>query len=292
MSIPENLSWELIVVDNNSKDDTKDIVEKVKRQSVIHIKYVFEEKQGLSHARNLGIKEAKGEIICFVDDDIIADSNWLLCMHEAFSLYNPSMVGGKVLLKFDVQPAKWFLNRFNACLGGFDNGDKVIYADNESKELIAIGANVGFKRDLFDKYGFFKTDLGRKGNKLLMGEETEFFWRIKKYGEKCIYYPLALVYHCADSKRMRKNYIRRWYFRIGEWSYFSEKSEIKHKGKQILGIPRWKFKTAFEDLIGSLWYTIKGSKAEAFYKELYFIDFLGYCAQRAKEALSLKRYES
>ena len=65
-----SLKWEVVVVDNNSQDDTADVVESVSKSTTIPIVYVFEPRQGLSHARNRGIKETRGSIIAFIDDDV------------------------------------------------------------------------------------------------------------------------------------------------------------------------------------------------------------------------------
>src|SRR5574340_52790 len=69
--------YEIIVVDNNSADDTKDVVTETAKDSPVRIIYVFEGKQGLSHARNTGINNSDGEIIVFTDDDVEAEKSWL-----------------------------------------------------------------------------------------------------------------------------------------------------------------------------------------------------------------------
>jgi glycosyltransferase involved in cell wall biosynthesis len=74
----KGLRWEIIVVDNNSTDNTFNIVKEFKKNSKVPVKYVKEEKQGLSHARNRGIRESKGRHIAFIDDDALADCNWII----------------------------------------------------------------------------------------------------------------------------------------------------------------------------------------------------------------------
>ena len=155
MSVPEDLSWELIIVDNNSSDNTKEVVEKFKTESGLNVSYVFEKEQGLSNARNRGVKEAKGEIIAFIDDDVIVDRNWLINIHKAFEIYNPVVIGGKVLIHIESPVPKWFSNAVSDPLGGFDRGDNIIVADNQYNGMIGIGANMSFKREIFDKVGFF-----------------------------------------------------------------------------------------------------------------------------------------
>lgn len=286
MSVPDNLLWEIITVDNNSQDNTKEIVENFRIKSGLNVFYVFEDKKGLSNARNRGIKEAHGEIIAFIDDDVIVDEYWLVNLHKGFEIYNPAVLAGKAIIRNESHLPKWFSKAISDPLGGFDKGDNIIIADSQYSQQIGTGANMSFKREIFDKVGFFRTDLGRKGNKLYMGEETELYWRIKNLGEKCIYYPFAIVYHCVDPKRISKNYIRKWFFRIGEWNYFSDMFLRKDTSKKYLGIPAVKYKGALISLLGLFWYTLRNSKAESFIQEVNIISFLGYCAKRVKSIFS------
>jgi glycosyltransferase involved in cell wall biosynthesis len=92
--IPDDLPWECILVDNNSDDSTRSVFEEVEKHYESKIRYVFEEKRGLSHARNRGIKEARGEIIAFTDDDVIVDKYWIQNIGKAFKEYDVACVGG------------------------------------------------------------------------------------------------------------------------------------------------------------------------------------------------------
>lgn len=282
MSVPKDLPWELIIVDNNSTDNTKRIVEDFKKNTCLNVIYAFQEKQGLAFARNLGIQKAKGEIIAFIDDDVIVDRNWLIGIYEAFKTYNPAIMGGRVHIQVELPIPRWFSKAVSDPLGGFDRGDNIIIADDQYNGLIGIGANISFKKDVFDRVGLFKENLGRKSNTLDMGEETELYWRIKRCGERCIYYPFAVVYHCVDSKRMNKNYIRRWFFKLGEWNYFSDLLLKRKATINIFGVPMWRFRRLFRNLLGLFWYSLKNSKAEAFVREVSIILFLGYCVKRLK----------
>lgn len=291
MSVPEDLLWEVIIVDNNSQDNTREIVDEFKANSGLDVVYAFEGEQGLSYARNRGILKAKGEIVAFTDDDVVIDERWLVHLHEAFEIHNPAVVGGRVLIQSELPAPGWFSKGVSDPLGGFDRGDNMIIADSQYSGLVGIGANMGFRRRVFDTYGFFRTDLGRKGNTLGMGEETELYWRIKNRGEKCIYYPHATVYHCIDSRKMNKKYMRRWFFRIGEWSCFSDASLREDGRRKFFGIPWLKYKEAFRNLLGLIFYSLRCSQAEAFSREVGIISFLGYCAKRVKTVLPGGKYD-
>src|SRR5262245_54525978 len=82
---PAGIAWELLLIDNNSSDDTKAVALGFARHFGWALRYIFEEKAGLCHARNRGVKEARGEIIAFTDDDCIADHNWIKAIWEEFA---------------------------------------------------------------------------------------------------------------------------------------------------------------------------------------------------------------
>ena len=92
-------AYEVIVVDNNSTDDTRNVINKLRtKRGYEKLTYHFEEKQGVSHARNRGIAAARASIIAFTDDDIRPASNWIKSISEAFRKFpEADCIGGKVL---------------------------------------------------------------------------------------------------------------------------------------------------------------------------------------------------
>jgi len=208
---PEGYSWELVLVDNNSKDETKIIAEEFKEESGLNVKYIFEEKPGLSHARNQGIKQAKGEIIAFTDDDVIVDRYWLLNIQKAFNEHGVSCVGGRILPIWEIPKPEWLIPQLHYILALLDRGDKPFYLESP----IIWGANFSVKADIFGKYGGFDTNLGRIPGRLFAGEETEFARRILNEGEKILYDPNAVVYHYIPSDKISKRYFRKWKYDQG-----------------------------------------------------------------------------
>src|SRR5262245_60770540 len=97
--VPKDATWEAIVVNNNSTDETEEVIEKFKKKGDLPLQSVFERQQGISYARNVGIRRAAGRIFAFTDDDCIADSNWVAAILEEFRT-NPSLfgIGGRVEL--------------------------------------------------------------------------------------------------------------------------------------------------------------------------------------------------
>jgi len=230
ISTPEGSSWELILVDNNSKDKTKILVEEFKKNCKLNIEYIFEEKPGLSHARNQGIKQAKGEIIAFTDDDVIVDRYWLSNIERAFEEHDVSCVGGKILPIWEIPKPEWLIPQLHYILALLDRGDKPFYLESP----IIWGANFSLKADIFGKYGGFDTNLGRIPGRLFAGEETEFARRILNEGEKILYDPNAVVYHYIPSDKISKRYFRKWKYDQGILRA-SLRGISKHKS--YLGIP-------------------------------------------------------
>src|SRR5262249_25559041 len=106
-TLPDSVEWEVIVVDNNSSDKTREVVEDFCRRHPGRFGYVSEPKQGLSHARNAGVRKARGDIVAFMDDDIIVEPTWLRELTSA--LYNGQCAGagGRILLERNFSPPRW-----------------------------------------------------------------------------------------------------------------------------------------------------------------------------------------
>ena len=276
-STPDGLSWELLVIDNDSTDETKQVVESFITASKLDVRYIFEGKRGLSEARNRGLREARGEIIIFTDDDVIVSPTYLPHVKKAFDELDAMCVGGKVLLEDNLTKPTWWDERCDGAVGKFDRGDSVIVAGRTDHALMGIGANMSFRRSAFEKYGLFRTDLGRNGADLTMGEDAEMFQRLKKSGERVIYCPGALVYHCPAPQRFSKPYLRRVYYRLGEWGFMRD-LDLPERTPRIFGVPRWKYRLLLQNLWNTLFNLVIGNRKEALWQELNLRLSLGYLA--------------
>lgn len=237
MSVSDDIEWELLIVDNNSNDNTRESVNDFIRASGINCRYVFEEKQGLSHARNRGIKEAGGDIIAFTDDDVIVDKFWLQNIEKVFKENHVSCVGGRIFPVWETSCPEWLIDNLDLYenLALLDYGDSSFYLDKPK----IWGANFAVRKIMFEKYGAFNILLGRVCGKLYSGEETEFFIKLIENGEKILYSPNIIVRHCIPSKRMRKSYFRKWWFSNGEQLTVQNGP---YQGRNIMGIPLYEIK--------------------------------------------------
>jgi len=190
-----DIIWEVIVIDNNSNDHTKEIVAAF--QNRLPIKYLFEKKQGKNVAVNKGISEASYGILVFIDDDISVDKNWFNVVQESVAKYpDVNIFGGKVLTKWPEATPEWVYyssSNFPFLFRNHDLGDEVI---NYSYAPLPTGANFWIRKSLLKKHGaIFNEQFGPTGNKRVSGSETEFLVRMHRKQEKMLYIPNAIVHH-------------------------------------------------------------------------------------------------
>jgi glycosyltransferase involved in cell wall biosynthesis len=269
MSVPSDLRWELVIVDNNSRDHTKAVVEEFAKVSGLNVKYLFEKTQGLSHARNAGIREADGDILSFIDDDVTVDQNWLGHLTATFDQTGCMGVGGRIVAVWLCEKPRWFQEhgpyRMMKAIVSFDLG-----GERHRLTTPPFGANMSFKRAAFDKYGLFRTDLGRVGNKLLSCEDTEFGKRLLRGNETLIYDPGSLVYHPVEDKRTKKKYFQSWYFNYGR---VSVRLDGIPKGTSCyFGVPRQFYRHLVGGVLRSL---LAFNSRRYFYYKLQICQVLG-----------------
>ncbi len=202
LHVPDGLRWEVLVIDNNSPDATRQTAEAFTAR--LPLRYVFEPVQGLSHARNRAVRESKFDLIVFTDDDVLLDDNWLSAFVEAAERYpGVGFFGGKVFPYWpDSQPA-WYREESLKALGGL----LVSYSlDGEDRRLASedpppIGASFGFRRELLLQLGAFRVDLGTCGAKRGAGEDTEMVQRARHRGAEGVYVGSAVCRHFVEKQR-------------------------------------------------------------------------------------------
>ncbi len=199
--------FEIVIVNNNSTDNTDSLVlQFVKNHPELAINYVIEDNQGLSFARNRGVAESRGSIISFVDDDAYVDHDFALNLKKFFNK-NPSMraIGGRITPDYEIEKPRWMSRFLLPLVAGLDMGSQVkIFPPSK----FPIGANMAFKQEIFEQYGLFDTDLGRKGYLLEGGEEKDLFQRIRSNGEEIFYVPALHVLHHIPADRTKIAYIK------------------------------------------------------------------------------------
>jgi glucosyl-dolichyl phosphate glucuronosyltransferase len=212
--VPTSTEWEVLIVDNNSSDATSEVAKDFCGRYPDRFRYVFEGRPGKSYALNSGIQEARGDVLAFVDDDVSMEPTWLGNLTADLCSGDWAGVGGRILPQWPCAPPSWFpeegwLGR--APLGIFDLG-------LEARPLTdaPFGANMAFRRRVFEKHGGFRTDLGPgPNNKVRNNEDTEFGRRLLTAGERLKYAPAALVYHPVQQNGLQRDYFLAWWFNKG-----------------------------------------------------------------------------
>lgn len=272
MAVPTDLDWEIVVVDNNSNDRTRAVVDEFRAVSPAPVRYSFEGKQGLSHARQLGVTVARGEIIAFTDDDVVVDSAWLDELWAAFATLDAACVGGPIMPIWQAPPPPWLMEDLHGALALLDLGTQVCVLDVPR----LWGANMAFRSEVLKQHGGFDHRLGRTADKLYAGEETDLMHRILRAGGKLVYYPTARVSHLIPASRLRKRYFRTWRFHQGQLKAYSSKVDGQ---RQFMRVPLHRWRYVGSEAVTWFFKVLIFNK-EAFLYELELIEFAGYFVSR------------
>jgi glycosyltransferase involved in cell wall biosynthesis len=214
----DGIGYEVLVVDNNSTDDTRSVVESYIQRGPAPLRYVFEGRQGVSYARNAGIALAQAPIIAFFDDDVYVSRDWIATLKRALDEHpEVDFVGGKVLPRWPVQPPRWLTRENWSPLALIDYGEEPFYVNLE-RQACLVSANLAVRRSLFDAIGLFAPDLQRVKDSIGSMEDHELLIRVWRAGRQGLYVPQLLVSTDVPLDRMTKAYHRRWHSGHGRFS--------------------------------------------------------------------------
>lgn len=279
--VPEGFSWQLIVVDNNSRDATQATVEQFRLcQPGLQVSYLFEPQQGLSHARNSGIEAAQGDFVVFTDDDVLPAPDWLAKLVDGMRAHNCAAAGGYIEPLWLAPPPAWLTERYYGFLAlrVDSEGPK----EAKSAEEMPFGASLAFARLIFETVGMFNPQLGRKGNVLAGGEEIDVLLRIVGQGGRVMYFPEVKVRHKVEAFRLSKRYFRRWRYQC---SLNEAANWPLTRGRQLGGVPLYLFAQLARAAWASLAMRLTHPADEAFRQEMIVWHFMGLMrglAQRCK----------
>lgn len=227
------MEWDLIIVDNGSTDETPDVIKTF--SDLLPIKHLYEEKAGLSNARNRGVNEAQGDYIVWTDDDTIPDHDWLTAYETSF-LSHPDAIlfGGPISPIFDGKPPKWFTtdNYWVASSVAFrDFGDDEMLLDSASFRT-PYGANYAV-RTLEQKNTLYSPELGVSPNQKRLGEEIIVFQKLLQIGQG-YWVPNAKIKHIIPTYRQTALYLLNYYISAGEtWAFLNSISTINPMGNNL-----------------------------------------------------------
>ncbi len=269
LEAPPTWTWEVLVVDNNSRDHTKQVVEAL-QQKWSRLSYLFESSQGLSYARNRGITEAVGEVILFTDDDVLPEPDWMEATLAGLEKNSADACGGYIGPIWETPPPDWLTERFYGFLAV--RTDRTDDYPIESASQAPFGANMAIRKALFDKVGLFDTSRGRKGKVLASGEDGEMFERILAAGYKAVFLGQSRVHHKVEAFRLTKRYFRRWRFQT---SRNIAQSQGLAGDRRLFNIPLFVFPQLMRAVMRMAWGRLTQPRDEAFNREIIVFHFLG-----------------
>lgn len=224
MRVPEGLRWELVVVDNGSSDDTTDV--SLSFADRLPIRVVREDVAGLSNARNRGVDEARGQYICWTDDDVLIDADWLSAYADAFARHPEAAVfGGRIIPVLEPPTPDWFARLADAwplttVLAKRNWDDAPVPLDFDSG-LSPWGANFAV-RTHEQRQVRYEPELGVSPHQKRLGEEAETIYRILKSGASGWSVPSAVVHHMIPPRRQSLSYVFEYFGSYGETVSFVE----------------------------------------------------------------------
>jgi glucosyl-dolichyl phosphate glucuronosyltransferase len=286
--------WEVIVVDNNSTDSTRAVVEDAGRGFPVELSYVFEPEQGRSAALNAGIRKSRGAVIVTTDDDVRVEPDWLERAGEALDRLECDYVGGKVLPIWKAPRPAWIPDHGGkqwAVIALLDYGPEAIPFFTRAHR-VPLGVNMAFRRQAFDRAGLWSNQVGRKKGTLLGQEVREWMYRARAAGLRGSYAPSMAVRHVIQGERLNKRYFRRWYYWNGisrallyrdAWIDMQapESTEVDFsRVPHILGVPRFFYRKAPREVWRWLTAALRSDAVGSFDAELWLWFFAGVFKQR------------
>ena len=221
--MPGAIDWEILVVNNNSTDETDDIIEK--HAENLPIRRLFEPQAGKSFALNHAIREARGDYILWTDDDVIVDRNWVKAYANAFDMWpNAVFFGGPILPWFEHEPPEWLNEETIPIVASafaildFEEGFSEF-----TYEKLPYGNNMAV-RSKEQRRHLYNTKYGPRPNSEACGEETMVMYELLKNGYEGRWVPQAKVNHYVPKQRMSVKYLKNVYEAWGELTWLAIKN--------------------------------------------------------------------
>lgn len=276
---------ELLIVDNNSTDATRQVVERYMAVAGERLRYEFEPMQGLSDARNAGIRAARADIVAFTDDDVRVAPNWVEVIERTFDAHpDVDCLGGRTLPEWPLEPPAWLTSlHWVGPLALQDYGDVPFIVDARQAICLA-GANFAFRKPVFEHIGPFSPDYPRS-------EDTELMIRLWRSGRRAMYVPDMVAHAAVQPERLQKKYHRDWHFNIGRCNARMAFGELTDADgglrdtvpavKRLLGVPRFAVRQLAVEGVRWLLGLARRHEAQAFWHELHARAIAGYMYESA-----------
>ena len=207
--------YEIVLVNNNSTDHTEQECQRFQADYPdIRFRYCVETNQGLSHARNRGIRESQGDLLAYVDDDATVNREYLRTYADFFAATPDAVAaGGPILPRYETEEPSWMSHYTRQLITGrLYLGDK---PRPFARGAYPGGGNSCYRKSVFDTIGLFNVELGRKGNSLIGAEEKDLYDKMTTRGMHFYYLPTAILYHIIPPQKLTQDYFDRLTHGIG-----------------------------------------------------------------------------
>lgn len=276
------LDYEVIVVDNNSSDQTRALVASFIARDQ-RFRYLFEGRQGLSYARNAGIHKSRADLLAFTDDDVEVSPDWISQICSAALRYpDAEFFGGRVLPSVPGSLPDWA----HAKMAPFalqNLGDQPLALDRKDPRCL-IGACLAVRRHAFDRAGLFSAETQRVRDAVGSTEDADWEAQVWNRGGHGMYVPEIIVHSPLSKDRLTKSYHRRWHVGHGKFSAKARRPELE-SSRRLLDVPAFIYRQALQSALESAILSLKLRKSEAFERENSMLFSLGFIAERWKTQL-------
>lgn len=208
--LSSNLDVEIILVDNNSTDETPKILAEYKVSSRFTVTIVHEALQGANHARNAGIKKAVAQLLVFTDDDVAFSDTWLMDLSNYMAKHPEcQVVTGKIIAKFAIPKPEWLSDEMLSVYGQQNYGESSVDINFPD---FPVEMNMAVRLQVFDNYVGFSTEFSRDDKSLMSNDGKFFFFKLSQNKEIVRYIPSACLFHLIPQARITTAWIIRRYF--------------------------------------------------------------------------------
>jgi glycosyltransferase involved in cell wall biosynthesis len=268
-SRPTKLNVTVVVVDNNSKDNTREVVAPYLRKSDIRFRYLFVGQPGKSAALNTALEQTDEELVGLIDDDEQLDAEWFQVAWREFSSDSAiEYIGGPCHPNWEISPPDWLPSAWPGVIGIVLRPERAVFSPQFNGML--MGGNTIVRRTTLQKVLPYPLELGRIGGKIRGGMDEIMYHRLLKIGALGMVVPDLIIYHWIPASRLTRRYYRKWAVGRGIGVGF----QLRERGfpePGLLGIPRYKFGDAARGLRSLL---VARSANERFTAQLAILDCL------------------
>ena len=265
-TVPAGVTARLLVVDNNSRDDTAAVLARYAAAHPGRILALSEPRQGKCHGLNTAVGHATAEVIAFYDDDERLAPDWLCVLARNFADPIVDYVGGEMRPDWQQPPPAWFPPGYKGVIGIVQNGPERREYRSPGFTGMPVGGNYAIRRSVLDRCGPFS-------DRLMYAEDRYMYIQLQRVGARGWYDPDLLVMHDVPVWRLTKRYYRHWAFTEGR---NNARAMMDEQGRHIIAPPRWMLARAAQHAVG----LVRGERAgDRFQAQLQAIELAGFAME-------------